>query len=167
MPDSQDEITPASPRNVHTFVLSRNSKRWMKNYRTEIAASSSSVLSTLAAVSHARPAMIRQTLIVLCTVSIGLGQDPDASVRSLHTRNRNVSHGNNLIDITSNRSPTASSTPTRLRVHEAFGAVSRTVIRNRRAGLINGQFRMHRSACKHYSCPHRLLLHLPKDQIHL
>lgn len=55
--DNIDDINPVyrTPRDIHhvsrTVLRSEQAKRWTKRYRTEVAASSSSLLSTFVAVS--------------------------------------------------------------------------------------------------------------------
>lgn len=46
-------------------LMSEQAKRWTKRYRTEVAASSSSLLSTLVAVRHMREDSAREKLTVL------------------------------------------------------------------------------------------------------
>ena len=59
-------------------------KHWMKAHRTLIASSTSSVFSTLSAVSLCPTAPLHQDPVSLGTnhqtVPLGLDQDPDASV---------------------------------------------------------------------------------------
>lgn len=79
--------SPAEPLWNGALVLGGDrAKRWMKTYRTEVAASSSSILSTCAAVSDAT--LSSTTLLPrgfsanvgLAIVSLGLSKDSYASV---------------------------------------------------------------------------------------
>ena len=62
-------------------LMSEQAKRWTKRYRTEVAASSSSLLSTLVAVRHMRDKKrIRPGKANCLSVSIGLCENANASV---------------------------------------------------------------------------------------
>ena len=58
-------------------------KHWAKQYRTEIAASSSSVLSTFVAVSGYSWVQFTGGVLMFAPVSVGLGQDSHAGVCTL------------------------------------------------------------------------------------
>lgn len=80
MPKQEDQRptlqrgAPPRPRDltdISSAVLrSEQAKRWTKRYRTEVAASSSSLLSTFAAVRHPVLQAITSTLEVLIASSI-------------------------------------------------------------------------------------------------
>lgn len=81
MPGSDKNRTMAYHPLSHSYVLSPESRLWMKKYRTEVAACSSSLLSTLLAVSSS-VGRLGDTLLTSLAVPIGFCQDSDASVRT-------------------------------------------------------------------------------------
>jgi len=102
MPETNDDPkrpnTAAAPRSPSLFYagLDNNSKRWIKKYRTEVAASSASLLSTLTAVSLV-PLLHCIHLFELgeeantnTQVSSGLCKDSNAGVRFFTFRRRAI-----------------------------------------------------------------------------
>jgi hypothetical protein len=87
--DDASTATPPRPSGVYVFwsphyQMSAASKKWLKKYRTEVAASSSSLLSTVVAVRHDIGNTPARIVLTPPAVSSGLGEESDASVRAHH-----------------------------------------------------------------------------------
>lgn len=77
-PNQQDAVRNSASLNTAESGIRDSHKKWIKRYRTEIAASTSSVLSTFFAV---RVAFLDWRYVIITTaVPTRLGEDPNADL---------------------------------------------------------------------------------------